>query len=259
MEYIKYEIKNKIGYITLNRPEKRNALNAELVEELKHTFKKAEEDITVKVIILKAEGKAFCAGADLAYLQSLQKNTFDENLADSVNLAELYKQIYTLNKVVIAQVEGHAIAGGAGLATVCDFVFSVPEVKYGYTEVAIGFVPAIVSFFLLRKIGETKTKELLLTGNLISAEQAKALNIYNFIEDTDKIKDATYQFAQKLITNTSGDSLTLTKKLISDIQSLDYVKGLNFAAEINAMSRDTKDCKKGIADFLNKEKTTWDN
>ncbi len=257
MEYIKYEIKNKIGYVTLNRPEKRNALNAVLVEELKYTFKKAEEDENVKIIILKAEGKAFCAGADLAYLQSLQKNSFDENLADSQNLAELYKLIYTLNKVVIAQVEGHAIAGGAGLATVCDFVFSVPEAKYGYTEVAIGFVPAIVSFFLLRKIGETKTKELLLTGNIISAEQAKALNIYNFIEDADKIKDATYQFAQKLITNTSGDSLTLTKKLISDIQNLDYVKGLNFAAEINAMSRDTEDCKKGIAGFLNKEKINW--
>jgi len=259
MNYIKYNTKDKIGYITLNRPEKRNALNAELVEELKATFKKAEEDVNAKVIVLKAEGKAFCAGADLAYLQSLQKNSFEENLADSKNLAELYKLIYTLNKIVIAQVEGHAIAGGAGLATVCDFVFSIPEAKYGYTEVSIGFVPAIVSFFLIRKIGETKAKELLLTGNLISASEAKEMTIFNFIENAGNIKKAVFDFAQDLIKNTSGDSLTLTKKLISDIQSLDYNKALNFAAEINAISRNTDDCKKGIAAFLKKEKINWEN
>jgi len=257
MQYIKYETKEKIGYITLNRPEKRNALNAELVDELKTTFKKAEEDKNVKVIVLKAEGKTFCAGADLAYLQSLQKNSFDENLADSKNLADLYKTIYTLNKVVIAQVEGHAIAGGAGLATVCDFVFAVPEAKYGYTEVAIGFVPAIVSFFLIRKIGETKVKELLLTGKLITAEEAQKLNIFNFIEKSEKIEKTVNDFAQNIIKNASGDSLTLTKKIISDIQNFDYNKAMNFAAEINAISRETEDCKKGIAAFLNKEKIDW--
>lgn len=257
MQYIKYETKEKIGYITLNRLEKRNALNAELVDELKTTFKKAEEDSNVKVIVLKAEGKTFCAGADLAYLQSLQKNSFDENLADSKNLADLYKTIYTLNKVVIAQVEGHAIAGGAGLATVCDFVFAVPEAKYGYTEVAIGFVPAIVSFFLIRKIGETKVKELLLTGKLITAEEAQKLNIFNFIEKSEKIEKTVNDFAQNIIKNASGDSLTLTKKIISDIQNFDYNKAMNFAAEINAMSRETEDCKKGIAAFLNKEKIEW--
>jgi len=257
MQYIKYETKEKIGYITLNRPEKRNALNAELVDELKTTFKKAEEDKNVKVIVLKAEGKTFCAGADLAYLQSLQKNSFDENLADSKNLADLYKTIYTLNKVVIAQVEGHAIAGGAGLATVCDFVFAVPEAKYGYTEVAIGFVPAIVSFFLIRKIGETKVKELLLTGKLITAEEAQKLNIFNFIEKSEKIEKTVNDFAQNIIKNASGDSLTLTKKIISDIQNFDYNKAMNFAAEINAISRETEDCKKGIAAFLNKEKIEW--
>lgn len=257
MQYIKYETKEKIGYITLNRPEKRNALNAKLVDELKTTFKKAEEDFNVKVIVLKAEGKAFCAGADLAYLQSLQKNSFDENFADSKNLADLYKTIYTLNKVVIAQVEGHAIAGGAGLATVCDFVFAVPEAKYGYTEVAIGFVPAIVSFFLIRKIGETKVKELLLTGKLITAEEAQKLNIFNFIEKSEKIEKTVNDFAQNIIKNASGDSLTLTKKIISDIQNFDYNKAMNFAAEINAMSRETEDCRKGIAAFLNKEKIEW--
>ena len=123
MQYISYTAQDRIGYITLNRPEKRNALNAQLVHELKQAVKLAEDDNNAKVIVLKAEGKAFCAGADLEYLQSLQTNSYEDNLKDSENLAELFKMIYSSKKVFVAQVEGHAIAGGAGLATVCDFIF----------------------------------------------------------------------------------------------------------------------------------------
>jgi len=257
MQYIKYNIKNRIGYITLNRPEKRNALNAELVNELKATIRIAEVDIEVKVIVIKAEGKAFCAGADLAYLQSLQKFTYEENLQDSKNLMELYKMIYLSEKVFIAQVEGHAIAGGAGLATVCDFIFSVPEAKYGYTEVAIGFVPAIVSIFLTRKIGETKSKELLLTSKIISAQEAKDMSIFNFIENKENIQNAVYEFAQNLISKTSADSLRITKQLMANIQGMDINDALELTAETNAKSRGTDDCKKGIAFFLAKKEIKW--
>jgi len=256
-KYVAYEVKDRIGYIILDRPEKRNALNAELISELKEAFELAESDNNIKVIVLKANGKAFCAGADLESLKTMQKSTFDENLQDSRNLMELYKKIYTLRKVVIAQVEGHAIAGGAGLATVCDFVFSVPEAKFGYTEVAIGFVPAIVSVFIIRKIGEAKAKELLLTGNIISAQKAADLNIFNFIENKENIEKSVSDFCQNLISKTSADSLTLTKQLIADVQSLSYDNGLNYAARINAKSRSTDDCKKGISAFLNKEKIVW--
>ncbi len=257
MQYIKYDIKDRIGYLTLNRPEKRNALNAELVNELKQSIKLAESDKSVKIIVIKAEGKAFCAGADLEYLQNLQAFTYEENLQDSNNLMELYKMIYSSEKIFIAQVEGHAIAGGAGLATVCDFIFSVPEAKYGYTEVAIGFVPAIVSVFLTRKIGETKSKELLLTGKIISAQEAKDLNIFNFIENKENIQNAVYNFAQQLINKTSSDSLRITKQLIAKTQSLDYEDALNLAAETNAKSRETEDCKKGIDAFLSKKEIKW--
>ncbi len=150
MEYVNYHYKDRIAYITLNRPNKRNALNFEVVTQLKNHFNKAEEDNNVKVVVLKAEGDVFCAGADLEYLQQLQKNTYEENLKDSTNLMELYRTIYSLKKVVIAQVNGHAIAGGAGLVSVCDFAFSVPDANFGYTEVKIGFIPAIVMVFLLR-------------------------------------------------------------------------------------------------------------
>ena len=257
MQYISLTTINRIAYITLNRPEKRNALNAQFVHELKQAVKLAEDDNDAKIIILKAKGKAFCAGADLEYLQSLQTNSFDENLKDSENLMELFRMIYTSRKVFIAQIEGHAIAGGAGLATVCDFIFSVPEAKYGYTEVTIGFVPAIVSVFLIRKIGETKAKELLLTGKIITASQAKKMSIFNEIIDTDKIKEAVFSFAKELINNTSEESLKLTKQLINKVQDTDYNSALMFAAKMNAESRATDDCKKGIDAFLNKEKIKW--
>ncbi len=257
MQYIQYNTKDRIGYITLNRPEKRNALNAELVNELKASIKIAETDNNVKVIVIKANGKAFCAGADLEYLQNLQSFSYEENLEDSTNLMELYKMIYLSEKIFIAQVEGHAIAGGAGLATVCDFIFSVPEAKYAYTEVAIGFVPAIVSIFLTRKIGEAKSKELLLTGKIISAKEAKDINIFNFIESKETIQNAVYEFAQNLINKTSADSLRITKQLIANIQSLDIEDAFNLTAETNAKSRETDDCKKGIGAFLSKKEIKW--
>lgn len=255
--FVKYSVSNRVGYITLNRPEKRNALNDLFVEELKEIFAFAENDKDSKILVLKANGDAFCAGADLAYLKKLQNNSFEENLEDSNNLKELFEQIYNLEKIVIAQVEGHAIAGGGGLATVCDFVFAVPEAKFGFTEVKIGFVPAIISTFILRKIGETKTKELLFTGDLISANEAKNTGLINFVVEKENIENKIKQFAEKICINTSGESLKLTKKLISDVQSMSVRDALNYSAELNAKARQTEDCKKGISSFINKQKIIW--
>src|SRR6478736_297001 len=179
MELVLYEVKDRVGYITLNRPEKKNALSHELVAELKDAFTQAENDTNVKIVVLQANGDAFCAGADLAYLQRLQKFSFEENLADSNHLKELFLKIYQLKKVVIAKVQGHALAGGCGLATVCDFVFAIPEAKFGYTEVKIGFIPAIVLVFLIRKIGEKLAKHLLLSGELVQANDAINFGLIN--------------------------------------------------------------------------------
>ncbi len=255
--FANYTTNNRIGYITLNRPEKRNALNDVFVEELKTIFNYAESDNKSKILVLKANGDAFCAGADLAYLKKLQNNSYEENFIDSNNLKELFDQIYNLKKLVIAQVEGHAIAGGGGLATVCDFVFSIPEAKFGFTEVKIGFVPAIISTFILRKIGETKTKELLLTGDLISAEKAQNIGLINFITNKENINTEVNNFAEKICKNTSGESLKITKKLISEVQSMSVKEALNYSAELNAKARQTEDCKKGITSFINKQKIIW--
>ena len=256
-KFIKYNVEERLGYITLNRPEKRNALNAEMVAELTSAFSKAESDPEVKIIILNAEGESFSAGADLEYLKQLQQNSFEENHADSQQLMKLFQKIYSLNKIVVAQIEGHAIAGGCGLATVCDFSFAVPEAKFGYTEVKIGFVPAIVMVFLIRKIGEGKAKELLFSGDLIEAQQAKEIGLINDIEFGPEIKQRVKSFALKLAKNASADSLRLTKQMIGRVQDLEYPQALEYAAKMNAEARATADCKRGIDAFLNKKDLTW--
>ena len=256
-ETILYAVENRICRISLNRPEKRNAFNARLVEELFNAFTAADADKDVKVIVLSGEGAVFSAGADLAYLQSLQNNTYEENLADSSALMELYKLIYTLSKPVIAQINGHAIAGGCGLATVCDFSFSVPEAQFGYTEVKIGFIPAIVMVFLLRRVNERNAKELLLTGKLVNAQEALHLGLINGVVEKEMLAEYVNQFCNDLIENASGLSLASTKKMIARVHELSLDDALALAAEVNARARTTADCKYGIQSFLNKEKPKW--
>jgi methylglutaconyl-CoA hydratase len=257
MSLIIYSVKDRVGYITLNRPEKRNALSNELVNELTVAFDQAENDSSVKVIVLKANGDAFCAGADLAYLQQLQNFSFEENLEDSRQLKNLFLKIYQLKKVVIAQVQGHALAGGCGLATVCDFTFAVPEAKFGYTEVKIGFIPALVSVFLIRKIGEHKAKQLLLTGEVIKAPEALTRGLINQVVSAAELEQTVFEFASDLILNNSGQSMQLTKQLIAQVQSMSLEEGLEQAANMNAHARSTEDCKAGIAAFLNKKELKW--
>ncbi len=248
---------NRIFTITLNRPDKRNALSYELVSELKEGFHAAKNDADTKVIVLEAEGMVFSAGADLAYIEQLQKNTYQENLEDSNHLRELFEMIYRHPKPVIAKVQGHAIAGGCGLAAVCDFVITVPEAKFGYTEVRIGFIPALVSIFLIRKIGEARARELLLTGDLYSAEAVQSMSLVNWVVSQEELDQAVTDLADKLISQNSGQSMALTKQLLSDLPELSLDQALTRAAELNAQARGSEDCKKGIGAFLSKEKLEW--
>lgn len=257
METVKYQIKERVAYITINRPEKRNALNEEVVVGLKDGFLKAEKDPEVKVVILTGSGNAFCSGADLQYLQNLQQNSLEENLQDSTNLMELYRQIYLFPKPVIAQVNGAALAGGCGLVTVCDFAFCCFEAKFGYTEVRIGFIPAIVMVFLIRKLGEAKAKNLLLSGEIIDSDNAEKLGLINGIFEEEDLEANVYEFAQKLVEQNSGTAMKLTKEMIAKVQDMELNQALKFAVDMNANARSTDDCKKGIAAFLNKEKIRW--
>ncbi len=257
MKYVQYEVEDRIGYITLNRPAKRNALSFGMVAELKEAFAAAETDDTAKVIVLRANGEAFCAGADLEYLRQLQEFSFEQNFADSTHLKELFLQIYTLKKVVIAQIQGHALAGGCGLATVCDFSFAVPDASFGYTEVRIGFVPAIVMVFLVRKIGEAHARALLLSGSLCSAHEALQMGLVNEVFPAEEISAEVKAFATQLVESNSGYAMNVTKQMIAKVQSLALEEALTFASEMNAKARSSEDCKRGIAAFLNKDKIRW--
>jgi methylglutaconyl-CoA hydratase len=250
-------ISDRIGYIKLNNPEKRNALSPAIILGLKEAFFMMELNEDVKVVVLSASGKAFCAGADLAYLQQMQAFTFQENLADSHGLKDLFELVYNFPKVVIAEVQGHALAGGCGLVTVCDFAFSAPAALFGYTEVAIGFVPALVSVFLLEQIGGAKTKELLLSGELITSSKAAELGLITEVIQSEELKKTVFDFAQKLITNNSSFSMTETKMLLRELTKESRIKALNYAAELNAKARAHADCKHGIAAFISKSKPSW--
>jgi methylglutaconyl-CoA hydratase len=250
-------VKDRIGYLILNRPEKRNALNSEMIAFLGSALTGFERDDEVKVIVIKAEGKVFCSGADLAALHSMQNNTFEENLMDSRGLRDLFNKIYTYPKVIIAQIQGHALAGGCGLASICDFSFAAAETKFGYTEVKIGFIPAIVMVFLLRKIGEGKAKQLLLEGDLISATYAQTMGLINRVVEADELEEKVYGFAQKLIEQNSGQAMSLTKEMIGRVQERTLEEALEYAASMNAKARGSEDCKKGVTAFLKKEQIKW--
>lgn len=256
MENIILEVRDRVGIITLNRPDVRNALSTEMIVELKQAFTEYESNDDVKVILVKASGTVFCSGADLAKMKEMQSQPWGVNLQDAKQLEQLYRVIYTLKKVVIAEVQGHALAGGCGLATISDFCFAVPEAKFGYPEVKIGFVPSIVALFLKRKIGG-KARPLLLSGDAISAEKALLYGMIYELVPADKIVERTWEFAQHLCHSNSSQAMALTKQLLYRIQGMNFGEALTYTAEQNVEARLTDDCKKGVEDFLNKKAIDW--
>jgi len=254
--YLKIHIEENNLTISLNRPEKRNALNNELVVELKTVFSRIPKENGIKTVTLTGEGTAFCSGADLEYLQQIKDYVYEKNLLDSRNLAELFFEIYSCPKPTIALVKGAAIAGGCGLATVCDFVLADREAKFGYPEVKIGFVAALVSVFLLRQIGERKTKNLLLTGNIINGEEAAKIGLINRAGKWQEILNYHRKLVKSLHNN-SAEAMKVSKEMISDFVFADIKKELERMAAINASFRKTRDFTEGIAAFLEKRKPNW--
>jgi len=248
---IKTRLEHPIFHLTLARPEKRNALSPEMISEISLALDEALADGDVRVVILSGEGGTFCAGADLSYIQQLSTFGAEENLADSRKLRDLLWKIYTLPKIVIAKVHGAALAGGAGLATVCDMVFASDDSQFGYTETAIGFIPALVSVFLTRKIGEQHARELLLSARKITAEEAYSLGMINSVVSCPEL-DETVQGYAMVVARNSPSAVALTKRMLATISGMGMEAALEYTASMNALARSTEDCKKGIAKFLNK-------
>lgn len=257
MNYVKTEIHDRIGYIILDRPDKRNALNSDFVNEIKQAIHEHESNVVTRAIVLRSSGEAFCAGADLAYLQQLQSFSYEENLEDSKNLAKLFNLIYQNSKPVVSLVKGPALAGGCGLATICDMCYATPDSTFGYTESLIGFVPAIVLVFLRKKVGESLSKKMVFTGEIFKAEKALKYGLITEINEPDIIDEHVHQSLVSMSKKSSGNSLKAIKTLYNNLDNRDLHSALDYACIINAEVRDSEDCKKGIAAFLNKEKMTW--
>jgi methylglutaconyl-CoA hydratase len=241
--------------ITLNRPDKRNAISYELIEDLSAALDDVAKSSAL-VLILTGAGKAFCSGMDLDNLKALVGRSPEQSLKDSQIMARLFRSLYDFPKPTIAAVNGAAIAGGCGLATLCDFTLAVSEAKFGYTEVRIGFVPAIVSTFLLRQIGEKHARDLLLTGRIIEANEAHRIGLINEIVPAGKLIERARELASQLMEN-SPASLACTKRLLSDHARVELDAQIQSAVRENAAIRATSDFREGISSFLEKRKPRW--
>jgi methylglutaconyl-CoA hydratase len=244
-----------IATITLNRPEKRNAISFELIDDLLQVLDAVAKSDAI-VLIVTGAGKAFCSGMDLDNLKSLLGRSPEQNLEDSQTMVRLFRSLYEFPKITIAAVNGPAIAGGTGFALLCDFTLAVPDAKFGYTEVRIGFVPAIVSTFLLRQVGEKQARDLLLTGRLFGAEEAARLGLVNEIVAPDKLMPRALELATLLMEN-SPASLRATKQLLTDHARAELDVQIEVAVRENAAIRSTDDFREGISSFLEKRKPAW--
>ena len=260
MDYtrIAVETSGRTCTITLNRPEKRNALDDVTITELREAFSNAERAEELRVVVLTGAGSSFCAGADIDYLSKLSTYGFDQNKEDSLNQMKLFSQIYTLRKPVIAKVRGPAIAGGCGLVTVCDFSFAAEEsARFAYSEVHIGFLPAIVLVFLIKRIGEGRARELVLSGRSIGAKEAERIGLVTKCVPENSLDSAVDSLAQEIADKNSPQSMALCKEMFSKLDGLNFVDALEYAANMNALTRMTDDFKKGLQSFLKKEPVRW--
>jgi methylglutaconyl-CoA hydratase len=244
-----------IATITLNRPEKRNAISFLLVDELLAALDEIEQSAAL-VLIITGAGTSFCAGMDLDELKALVGKTHEENLQDSARMARIFRRLYDFPRPTIAAVNGAAIAGGTGLATMCDFTLAVPEAKFGYTEVRIGFVPAIVSSILVWQVGHKIARDLLLTGRLFDAAEAHRYGLVNEVVEPERLMEQARELAAQIIEN-SPSSVRATKKLINSFIAPQLDSQIAEAVEENARIRTTADFREGITSFLEKRKPRW--
>src|ERR1051325_4763154 len=249
---IQYQIDGGVARIKLNRPEKRNALNQALIAALKDSLKKANENSDVSVIVISGEGRDFCSGADLASLQQIAEGSLAENTEDARSLMELFAVVRRVRVPVVAAVRGKALAGGCGLASACDIVLASADAQFGYPEVNIGFVPAMVMATLRRNVSEKRAFELTTRGGQISAEEARQYGFVNqvFAEEDFESEVCNYVRAFEKL---SKSAIALTKTLLYQIDGMSFQEALETGADVNVIARMTEDCRQGIAKFLKKD------
>ena len=249
---ILYDTAEGIATITLNRPEKRNALDDATIYDLKDAFSRVASDLLVRVVVLRSAGPDFCAGADLSALQKIAENSVLENRDDARSMMELFQAMRRLPKPIVAAVRGRALAGGCGLATACDLVVAARSAQFGYPEVKIGFVPAMVTAMLRRCVSEKVAFELIARGESISADRSEAVGLVNLVVDDDVFEDGVAEYVAGLA-KASASAIALSKYLLYQIDGMSFDAAISAGADLNAVARQTDDCKRGIARFLKKD------
>ena len=246
-----YQVDGALARITLNRPEKRNALNEALVSNLKSKLRQANGDSAVRVIVLSGAGQDFCSGADLSALQKISEASVAENLADARSLMELFMLMRQLSVPIVAAVRGKALAGGCGLASACDLVLASTNARFGYPEVKIGFVPAMVMAILRRNVSEKRAFELITRGAEITAEEARQFGLVNQIFADENFDAEVIAYARGF-EKMSKSAVALTKTLLYQMDGMPFGDALETGVDVNVIARMTKDCQQGIARFVKK-------
>lgn len=253
------DVQGGLVTLTLNRPDKKNALNREMVEKLREYIVELSVSGTCKLLVITGAGDAFCAGADLESLKHLQTADLDDNLEDSQALADLFAALYQFPGMLLAAVNGHALAGGCGLVTLCDVAVTHEKAKFGYTETRIGFVPALVSRYLMEKISRSEAARLLLAAQVIDANEAKELHLVHEVTSTENFAERIDWWKHHIMHNVSGQALLATKRLMRTVADMDLESARNYATRVNAAARMTTDCRRGIAAFLDKQPNDWND
>jgi methylglutaconyl-CoA hydratase len=257
---IKIEIDAGLGAATiaLNRPDKRNALSKEVIVAISGELDALRHRDEIRSVFIKGNGPAFCAGADLEEIQALQHAGIQDNQKNSHRLRDFFVNLYTYPKPTCAIVHGPALAGGCGLATCCDFVVATRDATFGYPEVKIGFIPAIVMVLLTHQIGERAARDLCLSGRTVDAEEAHRLGLVSHVVVQADLEGAVQKLAKDLRRN-APQAMATVKRMFWRLHGMGTEDGLVWAGDMNAMARTTDECKEGIAAFLEKRKPNWAN
>jgi len=253
---ITYHKDDRIARVTFNRPGIHNAFNGTVLIEMSQVFSEIEKDKDIRVVLLTGKGKSFCAGADLNWMRDVVKQSFEENLAESNELAELFYKIYTCHRPVVGRINGAAIGGGTGFVAVCDIAIAARSAQFSFSEVKIGLVPACIGPYVVRKMGEGRARELFITGERMNGDRAHEVGLVNRVVDDDQL-DAEVDRIVGTLLSSGPEAVTMAKKLVSEVPGMTPERFKPFTAEMIARLRISEEGQEGMDAFLNKRKPNW--
>lgn len=256
LQTLLYDVEGNVAKVTFNRPEVHNSFNDQMIRELDNVFDDIAQQQDVRIVILTGKGKSFCAGADLNWMRRVKDYSYEDNLKESMALADMLYNIYSSPKPTIAQINGAAIGGGTGLVAVCDIAVSSEKAKFSFSEVKLGLIPACISPYVMRKCGEGKCREFFLTGERLTAERAHNAGLVNIVVPSDKLDEAVDGLVQKLLSS-GPEAIAKCKELLRNVAEMPFEKGRSYTAEVIAKLRISEEGQEGMTAFLQKRKPVW--